>query len=717
MRTVKTLAVYITIFAMVFSSMPIYSLNARAETGRPVDRGDGVLENSGDWVIETGESTGFTGKTIVINGNLTINGTLSLTDCKVIMNRTAAIRVNGVLNLTDTSITGNSTYYGFMVYGELNMFNATLSNMSGSSEKPYMGGLQIYSENVTIEGGRIFNCEFTGLYLTTNISISNLTVEYNFFNVVVNGASPFFIGSTIRYPNSVSLYMLNGASPSLVDTEIIGEKRFEDDSSSLNICHVLDITVRLENGTAISGAEVDIVSSDSQISVRKYTNSEGRVNGIILSEYTQHKSTSDSYHAPYIVTAKRFGLSVAKSVPFDSSTSVLMVVSGDGFGHSIAQGDFNGDGKMDLAVGVPKNTTGVSRPGAVFIFLNEGSLEFENISEKNADLKIEGIEGVKFGDSVAAGDINGDGFDDLLIGAPDYDNGKGRVLFFYGSATPLWQTTGDAAFYLEEEGTGFGSVLHCEDFNNDGYTDFSIGGMYHTYIYYGSPDPKDDYTGVSHVVAHAASKGPLDNTGQALSKLESDDDDRYDVNPPSSGQNKLNIQNFTVSGLKGKITQAELKIQYITDRYYGYYQSERGWLKGRIGQNDNWHDLIRPTDHHNSEATESVDLLANGVDTIEKLSQLEIYFENLDGTGGGSNQHYIHFDYILLDITAMPPGPNHTLEKGNLSSGDVNGDDYPDLIISDQAKQVIYYGSMSGLGAASVLEIKSYQGAFENTSA
>ncbi|MCK4614269.1 MAG: FG-GAP repeat protein, partial [Thermoplasmata archaeon] len=376
-----------------------------------MEREDGVLENTGDWVIEDGENFSYTNKTIIINGNLTVNGTLSLTGCDLIMNRTSTtLKVNGELHLIDTNISGNSTYYYFMVYGIMNSLNSNFTDMIGSSTPPYVGGLQVYSEDVVIDGGIIYNntrdndYSFTGLYIQSNITVRNLTIQDNEFNVVVNGSAPEFHNCTIRSPVGVTLYMVNGASPSFIEGVPEGEKMFEDEASSFNICHLLSVHVILENGTAVPGAAV---RARSRIGLVKngITDSTGWVRNIVLINYTSHKSGGDTVHVPYVVSAKKFGLQVQKETELllYTTTVLELILVGDSFGYSLIRGDFNGDSLLDLVVGVPGNTSGTRVPGAVFVYLNNGGLELRELNEGMADLTIEGVDGSGFGSTLAAG--------------------------------------------------------------------------------------------------------------------------------------------------------------------------------------------------------------------------------------------------------------------------------------------------------------------------
>ncbi|MEM2899185.1 MAG: kelch repeat-containing protein [Thermoplasmata archaeon] len=97
----------------------------------------------------------------------------------------------------------------------------------------------------------------------------------------------------------------------------------------------------------------------------------------------------------------------------------------------------------------------------------------------------------EFGNSLAKGDVNGDGYDDVLIGAYGYSNSKGKVYLYLGSASGLsatesWTKTG------ENENDCLGSAICVRDVNRDGYDDVLIGAYGYSnskgkvYLYLGS---------------------------------------------------------------------------------------------------------------------------------------------------------------------------------------------------------------------------------------
>lgn len=149
--------------------------------------------------------------------------------------------------------------------------------------------------------------------------------------------------------------------------------------------------------------------------------------------------------------------------------------AGSEFGTSVAAaGDFNADGYADFVVGMPRRTNPQPREGAAVIFLGSasGNATFIASWEGNQDDALAGT-------SVAgAGDINGDGYSDIIVGAPYYDNGEadeGMVFVFLGSAPPY---AGGPSQFIERNlpGAHFGQcVAPAGDVNGDGYSDIIVG--------------------------------------------------------------------------------------------------------------------------------------------------------------------------------------------------------------------------------------------------
>ena len=144
--------------------------------------------------------------------------------------------------------------------------------------------------------------------------------------------------------------------------------------------------------------------------------------------------------------------------------------------------DFDGDGKSDLAAGVPGD---MKRRGAVNVqYSPEGLLEKgEHFLRPDNLPGVSKVDG-RLGSALACGDFDGDGFADLAIGAPGEQDSSGAIVAVYGSASGLWDKHGT---YLAqsnidlgiigpvEPGDRFGEALAVGDFNGDGWDDLAIG--------------------------------------------------------------------------------------------------------------------------------------------------------------------------------------------------------------------------------------------------
>ncbi|MGE5692667.1 MAG: integrin alpha [Candidatus Zixiibacteriota bacterium] len=193
----------------------------------------------------------------------------------------------------------------------------------------------------------------------------------------------------------------------------------------------------------------------------------GDVNGDGISDFI-----IGSINAENIFPGNGFGRGVA--YVYSGADSSLLYKKDriqDYLGASVAiVGDVNGDGRDDFLIGVPfADPGGFNNTGSAYLFSGiDGSLLFQ---ENGATV------GDQLGHSVAgAGDVNGDGIPDFIIGAPDDCPlcGPGSVYVYSGSdGSLLYQKNGAAM------GDAFGmSVASAGDVNNDGSADFIIGAPY-----------------------------------------------------------------------------------------------------------------------------------------------------------------------------------------------------------------------------------------------
>src|SRR5690606_3856340 len=110
----------------------------------------------------------------------------------------------------------------------------------------------------------------------------------------------------------------------------------------------------------------------------------------------------------------------------------------DSFGFSLAVGDFNNDDFDDLAIGSP----GEDNSGGL-VHVIYGS--FSGLTANGNQRWRQGQDGIPgsrqngdlFGYAVAAGDLNGDSFDDLIVGVPGEDSSRGRIHVLFGSGVGI----------------------------------------------------------------------------------------------------------------------------------------------------------------------------------------------------------------------------------------------------------------------------------------
>jgi Ca2+-binding RTX toxin-like protein len=167
----------------------------------------------------------------------------------------------------------------------------------------------------------------------------------------------------------------------------------------------------------------------------------------------------------------------------------------DGVGYSVASaGDINGDGYADLIVGAPYSDQPGKDAGSAYVVFGHGgsfssTLSLAGLNGTNG-FKIEGLQAGDYtGLSVSsAGDVNGDGIDDLIIGAPDagsqYD-GAAYILFGstngFSASVDLQNLNAEQGFWVfgSQSGDSTGlSVSAAGDIDGDGYADLLIGSPF-----------------------------------------------------------------------------------------------------------------------------------------------------------------------------------------------------------------------------------------------
>jgi len=356
------------------------------------------------------------------------------------------------------------------------------------------------------------------------------------------------------------------------------------------------------------------------------------------------------------------------------------------FGYSVSTaGDVNGDGYDDVIVGAPHYYNSQMSEGAVAVYY--GSVSGLSLAPDWGDES--NLEGAHFGWSVGtAGDVNGDGFSDVIVGAPYYSNGQteeGAVAVYYGSASglsliPNWVDESD------DECIEFGySVGTAGDVNGDGYDDVIVGARYYTYgqaqegaaaVYHGSAsglsfDP--DWGAESNVVGAGF--------GESVGTAGDVNGDGYaDVivgapyyNHGEDGEGAVAVYHGSASGLSLTPNWGdESNLEYAN---FGESVGTAGDVNG-----DGFSDIIVGASWYtNGQDQEGAVVVYHG--SAAGLALLPNWLDE-------SDQADAHFGWSVG------------------TAGDVNGDGFSDVIVgaygydhgqTDEGAAVVYHGSAAGL--------------------
>jgi len=423
--------------------------------------------------------------------------------------------------------------------------------------------------------------------------------------------------------------------------------------------------------TAAWMAESDQVMANFGFSV----SSAGDVNGdgysdVIVGAPWYDNGQTDEGRA-YLYLGSAMGLSTT------SSWTAVGEAASNYFGRSVATaGDVNGDGYSDVIVGAPAYSNGQSSEGRAYLYLGSASGLSAAVWTAESDQA-----SANFGYAVAsAGDVNGDGYSDVLVGAPYFDNGEvneGRAYLYLGSAsgisaTSSWTAAGEAT------SNDFGySVSTAGDVNGDGYSDVVVGAYgYSTstgkaYLFLGGT------AGLSTTSSwSAAGEAATNYFGRSVATAGDVNGDGYSdvlvgADGYSSSAGKAYLYLGGASGLS--TTALWTAVGEATGDYFGRSAATAGDVNG-----DGYSDVVVGA-YGNTSSTGKAYLYSGGTSGLSTFSSW----------------------------TAVGEAVSNSFGYSVATAGDVNGDGYSDVVvgayknISDTGKAYLFQGSASGLSAAS----------------
>jgi len=242
--------------------------------------------------------------------------------------------------------------------------------------------------------------------------------------------------------------------------------------------------------TDLSNADASFIGEDALDYSGYSVAGGGDVNGdgyddiLIGAHYNEEGSGNDAGQT-YLILGRAFGWTMDTDLS-KSDASFWGETHQHWSGYSIAfGGDINGDGYDDILIGAPRSNDGGTLAGQTYLIFGKASGWAMDTSLSAADASFWGEDGDDYsGYSVAgAGDVNGDGYDDILIGAYKNEDGgsdAGQTYLILGKTTGWVMDTdlsdSDASFLGEHADDWSGrSVAGAGDINGDGYGDILIG--------------------------------------------------------------------------------------------------------------------------------------------------------------------------------------------------------------------------------------------------
>jgi hypothetical protein len=473
---------------------------------------------------------------------------------------------------------------------------------------------------------------------------------------------------------------------------IVGVRLYDNGSTDEGAAFIYQGSATGISTTAATIVESNQANANMGLSVA----SAGDVNGdgysdVIVGAYLYDNGSTDE-GAAFVYHGSASGINTTAAARMESNQVSAYL------GYSVASaGDVNGDGYSDVIVGAPYYNNGSTDEGAAFIYHGSAS----GISTTAAAMVESNQADAYLGCAVAgAGDVNGDGYSDVIVGAYYYDNGstnEGAAFIYHGSASGI-STTAAARVESNQANALMGwSVAGAGDINGDGYSDVIVGVLYYSngsanegaaFIYHGSA------SGISTTAATSVESNQTSAfMGISVAGAGDVNGDGYsDVIVGAymydNGENNEGAAFIYHGSATGISTTAAARVESNqAGAYLGFSVASAGDVNG-----DGYSDVIAGA----------------------------YYYDNGENNEGAAFIYHGSASGISATAAAMVESNLADVALGYsvAGAGDVNGDGYSDVIAgvlgygngqSNEGAAFIYHGSASGISTTTAAIVESNQ--------
>ncbi len=256
----------------------------------------------------------------------------------------------------------------------------------------------------------------------------------------------------------------------------------ENGSPIVGDASVIDLNTAQPISVAYAVAEGDLQSDQPGLATGDF-NDDGAADILIGARFADGPDGRQDSGVAYVIFGSPEPSSSVDLAAGQQDVTILGPGPGANLGFAAAAADLNGDGADDIALGAPFALNNQRKTGAVHIIFGRGLSADIDLAEDAGDVTISsGVGDSFFGDSLATGDVNGDGLSDLIVGATfasytpeDGPNARGGAVYVFLGRTSwpdsLSEADADITLFGAEDFDELGDFVTSGDINDDGFDD------------------------------------------------------------------------------------------------------------------------------------------------------------------------------------------------------------------------------------------------------